>query len=205
MRGRHKAWAVPYLEEHPDIAWMEIDPSSPFLKTEHLFLEIGIGKGDFIVGMAKKKDGNFLGLERERSIIGMAAKKVEASGLTNIRVVPQDFDFAVEKLTDVRFDAIYLNFSDPWPKKRHSKRRLTTKGRLEKMAALLKEEGMILIKTDNPILYEFTLEEIPTDCLELILATDDYRFDEENDAMSEYERNFRQQGMKIFRIELKKK
>lgn len=204
MRGRHKAWAVPYLEEHPDICLKTIDETDPFFACEKLYLEIGIGKGDFIVGMSKKLEGNFLGLERERSIIGMAAKKIEAESLPNVKVMAEDFDFVYEQLSKLRFDAIFLNFSDPWPKKRHAKRRLTTSGRLKAMGALLKEGGRILIKTDNDILYAFTMEEIPSCGLELVYATDHYEFDETSDVMSEYERNFRGQGKNIHRIELRK-
>ena len=204
MRGRHKAWAAPYLEEHPEIALKEIDTNDPFFAVSPLFLEVGIGKGDFIVQMAGKQPGNYFGLERESSILGMAAKKIEASGLKNIRVMAADFDFVYEGLSALRFDAIYLNFSDPWPKKRHAKRRLTTAGRLEKMKELLKEQGRIVIKTDNPILYEYTLEQIPLTKLKMISFTDHYEFDEAHDAMSEYERNFRGLGQNIHRIELRK-
>ena len=204
MRGRHKAWAVPYLEEHPEICLREIDANDPFFASEKLYLEIGIGKGDFIVGMSKKLEGNFLGLERERSIIGMAAKKIEAESLPNVKVMAEDFDFVYEQLLKLRFDVIFLNFSDPWPKKRHAKRRLTTSNRLRAMGALLKEGGRILIKTDNDILYAFTMEEIPSCGLELVSATDHYEFDEAKDVMSEYERNFRGQGKNIHRIELLK-
>ena len=204
MRGRHKAWALPYLEEHPEIALKEIEANDPFFHSEKLYLEIGIGKGDFIVGMAKKQPGNYLGLEREISILGMAAKKIEASSLKNVRVMGEDFDFVYESLLPLRFDAVYLNFSDPWPKKRHAKRRLTLAERLNKMAALLKDGGQIIIKTDNPILYEFTLEQIPLTKLQMTFHTDYYEFDETHDVMSEYEKNFRGLGQNIHRVVLLK-
>ncbi|MCF0113631.1 MAG: tRNA (guanosine(46)-N7)-methyltransferase TrmB, partial [Bacilli bacterium] len=123
----------------------------------------------------------------------------------NVRLTNADFDFVVEDAPELRFDVIYLNFSDPWPKKKHAKRRLTFLPRLKKILSLLKEEGELRIKTDNDILYAFTLEQIAL--LEGYIMTvneEDYVFDAENDSMSEYESAFREEGKKIHRIILKK-
>lgn len=205
MRARHKKWAAPFLEEHSEFSLKGIDPEDPFFQAERLYLEIGAGKGDFVIGMAEKFPGNYLALEREISVLGTAGKKVLEKGLGNIRLYGADFDDAYEGMKSLRFDAIYLNFSDPWPKKRHWKRRLTTAPRLALMATLLKNGGAIVMKTDNVSLFEFTLEQAPLAGLELIYQTDDYAFDENSDAMSEYERNFRSQGVKIHRLIAKKK
>ena len=115
-----------------------------------------------------------------------------------------DFDDWLESLKQFRFDAIYLNFSDPWPKKRHAKRRLTYHERLKNIASLLKDGGQIVLKTDNPILYAFTLEEIPLAGLRCVYETDAYDFDPVNDAMSEYEARFRAEGKNIHRIIIEK-
>lgn len=205
MRARHKKWAAPFLEEHGEFSLKKVDPSDPFFQTGRLFLEIGAGKGDFVIGMAMKKEGHYLALEREISVLGTAGKKVLEKGLSNIRLYGKDFDDAYEKMKELRFDSVFLNFSDPWPKKKHWKRRLTTKERLQKMASLLKDGGSIVVKTDNVSLYEFTLEQAEAAGLGVVYKTEDYLFDEENDAMSEYERNFRSQGVKIHRLILKKK
>ncbi len=204
MRGRFKKWASPYLEAHRDIALEQVDPNDPFFATRPLFLEIGIGKGDFILGMQDILPGHYLGLEKDISIMGMAAKKVVSSGRTSIRLVADDFDVVYEDIMSLRFDVIFLNFSDPWPKARHKKRRLTFAPRLLKIAGLLKEGGEIRFKTDNDDLYAYTLEQIEEAKLSIALRQDEYEFDAANDAMSEYERNFRSVGKSIHRLIIKK-
>ena len=204
MRGRFKKWASPYLEAHPDICLNPLDAGDAFFAAKPLYLEIGIGKGDFILGMQDILPGHYLGLEKEISIMGMAAKKVVESGRTSIRLVADDFDDVFEELSKLRFDIIFLNFSDPWPKARHKKRRLTFAPRLNKIASLLSEGGEIRFKTDNDDLYAFTLEELEQTNLKIITRQDDYEFDSINDAMSEYERNFRSVGKSIHRLVLRK-
>lgn len=204
MRGRSKPWAVPYLQSHPELVYSAIEEKDPFLSSSPVYLEIGMGKGDFLIGLNQKQQGNYLGLERDLSVLATAAKKIEGLDLPNVRLIGGDFDKLYESLSAYRFDKIYLNFSDPWPKKRHAKRRLTYHERLSVIASLLKEGGQIVMKTDNPILYEFTLEEIPLAKLRIIENTDHYEFDEDHDAMSEYEARFRSLGQPIHRIIIEK-
>ena len=204
MRGRRKPWAEPYLQAHPELILGEIDPNQDFFRAPKLSLEIGMGKGDFLLGISTIKEGAFLGLERDLSVLATAAKKFESSPRHNVRLLGGDFDDWLESLKQLRFDAIYLNFSDPWPKKRHAKRRLTYHERLKNIASLLKEGGQIVLKTDNPILYAFTLEEIPLAGLRCVYETDAYDFDPVNDAMSEYEARFRAEGKNIHRIIIEK-
>ena len=205
MRGRRKKWAVPYLDEHPETVLTELDESLPFFTCEKLYLEVGIGKGDFIVGLSAKQPGHYLGIEREENVLAMAARKVVEGDLKDIRLLSGDFDEYLESFGHLRFDAIYLNFSDPWPKKKHWKRRLTVASRLKAMAALLKPGARIIVKTDNAGLYEFTLEQIPLAGLIIESTTDHYEFDEAHDAMSEYERRFREAGQNIHRIVIAQK
>ncbi|MCR4561632.1 MAG: tRNA (guanosine(46)-N7)-methyltransferase TrmB [Bacilli bacterium] len=204
MRGRYKKWAVPYLNDHPEFVIDKIDLTDEFYACENLYLEIGAGKGDFVLGMAKKVPGNYLALERDVSICATLAKKVEEEKLDNIKVSSIDFDVLYEELKKLKFKRIYLNFSDPWPKKRQWKRRLTTRDRLSKMYELLLDGGELRIKTDNDSLYEFTIEEAKETKFTNILNLEDYPFDEENDVMSEYERRFRGLGNKIHRLIYKK-
>lgn len=204
MRGRFKKWASPYLEAHPEIVLNPVDTSDPFFAHSPLYLEIGIGKGDFILGMQDILPGHYLGLEKDISVIGMAAKKVVASERKTIRLVADDFDDVYEELSKLRFDIIFLNFSDPWPKARHKKRRLTFAPRLLKIAALLKEQGEIRFKTDNDDLFAYSLEQIEEAGLHIKLKQDPYEFDEAHDAMSEYERNFRSMGKSIHRLVITK-
>lgn len=206
MRGRYKKWAMPFLEEHKELVLTSLDPNDSFFLSPSLHLEIGAGKGDFVIGMANKSPNvNFLAIERDTSIAGILAKKVSLSELPNIRVINGDFDILYEELTKLKFSCIYLNFSDPWPKKRHEKRRLTHHKRLEMLEKLLKDDGILKIKTDNDSLYFFTLEEIKESPFEIVINDENYIFDEENDVQSEYEKNFRSTGKEIHRIYLKKK
>ena len=201
MRGRHKAWAAPFLNDHPELAIEHIDSNDPFFAYPTLDLEIGMGKGDFMIERASRRDAHFLGLERDVSIQGIAAKKIVNAELTNIKVCPHDFDFVLEELNKLRFDRIYLNFSDPWPKKKHAKRRLTYAPRLQEIANLLKPNGELRIKTDNDSLYSFTLEQIPLlKGVKMSINEEAYVFDSSDDSMSEYERNFREKGQNIHRI-----
>ena len=201
MRGRYKKWAEPFLKEHNDIVLHEWALEDPYFQTDHLALEVGSGKGDFILGMAKKNpDTHFLAMERDVSVCGILAKKVVESNLENIRVIHGDIDALFESFEGFSFSVIYLNFSDPWPKKRHEKRRLTTKERLNHFGKLLTQGGYLKIKTDNDILYEFTLEQSPLEELTMIVNEKNYLFDETEDAMSEYEKNFRSLGKEIHRI-----
>lgn len=204
MRGRHKAWAAPYLAEHNDFVKETFDPNDPFFSCRPLYLEVGIGKGDFIVGMASRFPGHYVGLEKEVSIAGMAAKKVVEAKLDNVILRCGDFDFVYPEIASIRFDGIYLNFSDPWPKKKHAKRRLTAEKRLKQMHDLLVDGGFLAIKTDNDILFEFTLEEIQKTPFQVIKVQEDYPADPEHDVQSEYEQNFRALGQKIHRIDLRK-
>lgn len=206
MRGRFKKWAAPYLAAHEEVAFASIDPKDPFFEGAPLALEIGIGKGDFLLQYSDLEPStHFLGLERDVSVLGMAAKKFVEAGKTNIRVCGEDFDDLFESLSSLSFQTIFLNFSDPWPKKRHEKRRLTYLPRLSKIASLLSKGGELRIKTDNDILYSFTLEQIPgLRGMRMVENESDYVFDETHDAMSEYERNFRSQNHPIHRIVLRK-
>jgi len=208
VRSRHKAWAKPYLEAHDELVLPSIEAGNPFFKASPLYLEIGMGKGDFILGLASKKKGHYLGLERDLSVLGVAAKKIiDAPEASSIRLRGEDFDFLFEEeLKGLTFDAIYLNFPDPWPKKKHGKRRLTFAPRLSNILSLLKPGGRFYFKTDAEALFAFTVEEsLPAlKGVRLIEKTDNYVFDEAEDAMSEYEKKKRQMGLPIHRLILEK-
>lgn len=204
MRARHKKWAAPFLEEHPELVFTSIDPSSSFWKGP-LYLEIGAGKGDFSISFAAKyPDRHLLALERDVSIAGLFAKKAIAASTTNLRIAPMDFDMIFEGIKDFRFERIYLNFSDPWPKKKHWKRRLTTSSRLIEMASLLCENGEIRFKSDNDVLYAFTKDEAPKANLLITDDEADYPFDESDDFLTEYEKAFRSEGKPIHRLIMRK-
>ena len=207
MRLRKKKWADPYLEENDELvikeneelssSWQEI-----FGNEKPIRLEIGMGKGDFIIGIAKlNKDINFVGIEHFTTVCAIASKKInESEDADNIRVMCYDAENLEKIFAPKSLDAIYLNFSDPWPKKRHAKRRLTSPSFLAIYTKLLKDDGKIIMKTDNDGLFEYSVETIPTCGYKLIECTTDYQFDENNDSMSEYERRFRSIGKNINRL-----
>ena len=163
-----------------------------------------MGKGDFILGLSKIQKGHYLGVEKVVDVLAVATKKLIEDGSEDILLRRGDFDDVYEEIKDLRFEKIYLNFSDPWPKKKHWRRRLTEANRLKKMASLLEKDGEIRFKSDNVDLYEYTLEQAALANLEIVYNTNDYAL-AEDDVMSEYEKNFRSQGVKITRVILKAK
>lgn len=204
MRIRFKQWAVDYLKEHPEIVIDKIDFNDPFFK-DKIYYEIGSGKGEFITDYAlKHKDCHFLAVERAQTIAGIMAKRLQENEVTNVRVFPYDGEVVFEQTPENSVDAIFLNFVDPWPKKKHAKRRLTFYTFLEQYYRMLKPGGCVYFKSDNDSLFEFTLEEIPLSKFKLVLSEENYIFDEVNDAMTGYESKFRGLGQKIHRIVLKK-
>ena len=166
-----------------------------------LFVELGTGKGDFICAIAEKNpEINFIGLEMEREVILKAARKIQEKNLKNIRLVLFDINRISEIFAENEIDRIFINFCDPWPKKRHAKRRLTHARFLEMYKKILKNGGEIHFKTDNRNLFDFTLEQ--TEILNLKVS--DVNFDlhanePPENIRTEYENKFSAQGFKINR------
>ena len=166
-----------------------------------LFVELGTGKGDFICALAEKNpEINFIGLEMEREVILKAARKIQEKNLKNIRLVLFDINRISEIFAENEIDRIFINFCDPWPKKRHAKRRLTHARFLEMYKKILKNGGEIHFKTDNRNLFDFTLEQ--TEILNLKVR--DVNFDlhanePPENIRTEYENKFSAQGFKINR------
>lgn len=169
-----------------------------------LRIEVGCGKGDFIVGTAAKEPNvNFLALERVSDVLMLAAEKVKKSELKNIRVCCVDAKELAEIFDEGSIDRIYLNFSDPWPKSRHEKRRLTYRSFLEIYKRILKPEGAVYFKTDNRGLFDFSLEEFREFGMELEKLTYDLHNSEymDGNVMTEYEKRFSAMGVPINRVE----
>ena len=163
-------------------------------------LEIGCGKGKFMCDMAQAYPGRMvIGIEGQESVIVRAAEKIRDAGLWNTYLVSSYVRDIRDYFEDGELDRIYLNFSDPWPKKRHYKRRLTWRGRLSEYVWALKEGGFMEIKTDNDDLFDFTLEEIaacgwrPAE-LSRDLHSSDY---EARNTVTEYEKKFMGTGKNI--------
>ena len=208
MRLRNKPWAEPFLEENDDLVLrfdenLKDEFENIFGNSNSLNLEIGTGKGDFIKQLASLNlDKNYIGVEKYSTVLAIAAKKIKnESELTNVRLMCYDASDIELVFNDESLDCIYLNFSDPWPKARHAKRRLTYKTFLDKYYSLLKKGGKIIMKTDNLGLFEYSLESIKEhNKFKLVEYTFDYEFDGSKDGMSEYERKFRELGTKINRL-----
>lgn len=205
MRQRKRKWAQPYLDANEKYVIKDFPVTeSLFFDQKPIHMEIGTGKGDFIVEMAKKNPNvNFIGLEMQSSVIALAVQKAENEGLENIKFLVMDARLLSERFTGIRFERIYLNFSDPWPKARHEKRRLTSPKFLLTYKTFLKGDGEIWFKTDNKDLYEYSYITFGENHWNIVENDKNYQLKDE-DAMSEYEKKFRALSQPIYRIKVKK-
>ena len=203
MRTKFKAWTVPYLEEHQEVL---LKPEDLLSLSYSYNLEIGSGKGQFLIDMARKFPKlHFVGVERNTTCAGITAKKlVEAKDIDNAKLVYDNADIVLLNLKDESIDNIFLNFSDPWPKKRHAKRRLSAPSYLDNYYRILKTGGKLIIKTDNVDLFAFTKETLEGSKFILESITDDYTDRDDFDAETEYEKSFREQGVAIHRVVVRK-
>ena len=175
-----------------------------FDNVQPVHLEIGCGKGNFAVGMAKKyPDINFIAMEKVADVCCVALEKAFASKdereNDNLRFLIGDARTLEENIPEGSLDCIYLNFSDPWPKSGHAKRRLTHRSFLQIYARALKPDGLLRFKTDNVGLFDFSLEEFKEFGAEIIWQTRDLHASERNadNVMTEYEKNFSEKGFTI--------
>lgn len=165
-------------------------------------IEIGMGKGDFIIGMAKNHpDINFIGIEMFDSVIVRAVQKLETENIPNLKLIRMDAN-KIDEVFDKEINAIYLNFSDPWPKMRHEKRRLTSHELLKKYDNLFISDKKIFQKTDNINLFAFSIESLSTYGYTLKNVTLDlYNNMIEGNVATEYEKKFSEKGVRICRLE----
>ncbi len=179
-----------------------INPSDLFDNDNPVHLEIGCGKGGFAMKMAlKHPDINFIAVESNKNVMVLAAEKAMKNNLTNLRFILADASKLNEFFNGDSFSRIYLNFSDPWHKKRHAKRRLTYKSFLEIYRQLLTEAGVVQMKTDNVPLFDFSLESFEENGYKLTDVTYDlHSLNEADNVMTEYEELFSSQGHKICRV-----
>lgn len=173
---------------------------SVFGNNNPICLEIGSGKLKFITEMAKKYPNiNFIGIERSDSVLALGMKSNDTN-LDNLRLICYNAAL-INELFDSEIDTLYLNFSDPWPKSRHFKRRLTYKGFLEKYDLIFKNDCKIVQKTDNQNLFEFSLVSLSMHGYVLEEVNLDLQNSEINDNITtEYEEKFMGHGCKIYRL-----
>ena len=178
--------------------WHEV-----FENSKPLYIEIGMGKGQFILEMARRNaDKNFIGIEKYSSVLVRALEKCETFEGDNLRFIRMDAEKITEVFARHEVDGIYLNFSDPWPKDRHAKRRLTYRDYWSRYNEILKPEGEVIFKTDNRPLFDFSLEEVQAAGWELTDVTCDLHHSPavEDNVMTEYEAKFSALGNLIHRL-----
>ncbi len=168
-----------------------------FSKNAPIHLEIGCGKGKFLIEMAQKyPDICFVGMEYQESVLVRAIQKIDTP-LPNIRFILANAS-TIQDIFDHEIDVLYLNFSDPWPKKRHAKRRLTSSYYLEKYETIFKNEKTILQKTDNLTFFGYSLEELSKQGYTLEKISFDLENEKDNNyAFTEYEEKFMKLGYPI--------
>lgn len=169
-----------------------------------IHIEIGMGKGQFIMKLAKEHpDINYIGIERYSSILLRALQKMEIEPLPNIRFLCMDASIITEVFDKEEVAKIYLNFSDPWPKERHAKRRLTSRQFFERYDKILAGNGVVEFKTDNDDLFAFSMEEVAEAGWTLDAHTFDLHHDpvlNEGNVMTEYEEKFSSLGHPIHKL-----
>ena len=191
---RKKKWVSPFLENEE---FYLIDTLKGVNIDKPLYIEIGMGMGDFITQSALlNPDIFYVGIEREETCVARAIKKAEDTELKNFRVMLKDADNVEELCDEGSVDLIYLHFSDPWPKKRNHKRRLTYMPFLKKYEKILKDGGIIIFKTDNEDFFDDSLEYFEQSSFRLLETNRDYFV--EGEPMTAYQAKFVAEGKPIF-------
>ena len=197
----------PYVIQKPEAhkgVWAEVFP-----KKQPLHIEVGMGKGRFLMDLARlNPDINYVGIEMYDSVLLRALQKreeleEEGTKYENLFFMRVDARLLPEIFEKGEVDKIYLNFSDPWPKARHAKRRLTSREFLERYDQILVPDGTVEFKTDNRELFEFSLEEVNETKWNLLAHTFDLHHNEEmvkGNVMTEYEEKFSSMGNPICKM-----
>ena len=204
MRLRHRKWGDEFLLENKNLIKDKDNLDQDFIdfiNHDNLRLEIGVGRGDFIVQMALANPNvYFLGVEMSSMALAIAGKKIIENEIKNVLLINIDMHYLFEKIGENKFDVIYLNFSDPWPKKRQHKRRLTYPTCLNEYYKELKKGGKVIFKTDNDLLFEDSIPYFEESPLEIISITRNYDVLDNDDKMTEYEKKFRGMNTPIKRL-----
>ena len=199
MRLRKKPHIDEKLQAFAD--FVTVGEVAPLVKdpSRKLYVEVGTGKGDFITQIAERNPQiNFVGMEVEATVVLAAARKVREKNLSNVRLLVCDVNRIAEIFSEHAVDRLYINFCDPWPKKRHAKRRLTHVNFLELYRKILAPDGEIFFKTDNRGLFDFSLEQFASAGMIVRDVTNDLHASEPADNIrTEYETKFSSQGVPI--------
>ncbi len=208
MRVRNRKGATELLEAHPQ--YVILNPADAKGRWQEIFgndhpihVEVGSGKGAFVSGMAKANpEVNYIGIDIQKSVLSYALDKVLATDVPNIKLLWVDGSDLTDYFEEGEIDRLYLNFSDPWPKKRHEKRRLTYQSFLATYQQILPENGEIHFKTDNRGLFEYSLVSFSQYGMKLKgVWLDLHASDFEDNVLTEYEQKFANKGQVIYRVE----
>ena len=208
MRVRSRRGATELLEAHPQ--YVILNPADAKGRWQEIFgndhpihVEVGSGKGAFVSGMAKANpEINYIGIDIQKSVLSYALDKVLATDVPNIKLLWVDGSDLTDYFEEGEIDRLYLNFSDPWPKKRHEKRRLTYQSFLATYQQILPENGEIHFKTDNRGLFEYSLVSFSQYGMKLKgVWLDLHASDFEDNVLTEYEQKFANKGQVIYRVE----
>ena len=209
MRMRNKPWAADHLSAHPQYAVPNPESrkgnwDAEFGNSNPVHIEVGTGKGRFVTEMARANpDINYIGIELSESIIVMALDRLIEADLPNVKLLNINAEDLATVFEKGEVKRVYLNFSDPWPKNRHEKRRLTNKKFLDLYKTVLPENGEIHFKTDNQGLFEYSLESFSAYNMRLtFVSLDLHKSDFEGNIMTEYEEKFSNKGQRIYRSEV---
>ncbi|GAA0332744.1 tRNA (guanosine(46)-N7)-methyltransferase TrmB [Bacillus carboniphilus] len=209
MRMRNKPWAKEKMNEYPQYVIQNPEEQKGKWKTYFpqegpLFIEIGTGKGRFITEMAKAHpDTNFIGVELSDNVLVSALDRLIEAELPNVKLLNANAKNLGLYFEPGEINRVYLNFSDPWPKTRHEKRRLTFKEFLAVYESVLVPEGEIHFKTDNQGLFEYSLVSFSHYGMKLnYVSLDLHNSDFEGNIMTEYEEKFSNKGNRIYRCEV---
>ena len=175
-----------------------------FNNNNPIYIELGMGKGDFIINNAIKYPNiNFIGIEKYDSVIVRAIQKSNELELKNLKLIRLDV-INIDTIFDKEIDKIYLNFSDPWPKERHAKRRLTSNIFLDKYSKIFKNNYIIEMKTDNIDLFNYSVESLKNYGYVIEYITNDLHSENIDNIETEYEHKFSSKGIKINKFIAKK-
>ena len=208
MRVRNRKGATELLEAHPQ--YVILNPADAKGRWQEIFgndhpihVEVGSGKGAFVSGMAKANpEINYIGIDIQKSVLSYALDKVLATDVPNIKLLWVDGSDLTDYFEEGEIDRLYLNFSDPWPKKRHEKRRLTYQSFLATYQQILPKNGEIHFKTDNRGLFEYSLVSFSQYGMKLKdVWLDLHASDFEDNVLTEYEQKFANKGQVIYRVE----
>ncbi|MBD3948579.1 tRNA (guanosine(46)-N7)-methyltransferase TrmB [Tuanshanicoccus lijuaniae] len=208
MRLRNKPWAQDKLDAHPEYVPQQAESlrgkwQTRFAKEQPIHIEVGSGKGRFITEMAKAHpDVNYISIEIQTSVIVSVLDLQLEAQLPNLQILHADGRNLDQYFAPGEVSRVYLNFSDPWPKKRHEKRRLTSPSFLSQYQTILTEDGDIHFKTDNQALFEYSLYAFSQYGVKLKQVwLDLHQSDFEGNIMTEYEEKFSSRGHRIYRLE----